>query len=61
MILLGPENATTFKKSEIVGRKPIFEVLSSEQCFEIHISYMNLKIWAEIVPEILKSKNLKIP
>ena len=35
--------------------------ISSEQCFEIHISHINLKIWAEMVPEILKSNNLKIP
>ena len=35
--------------------------ISSEQCFEIQISYINLKIWAEMVPEILQSNNLKIP
>ena len=27
LILLGTENATNFKKSEVVGRKPMFEVL----------------------------------
>ena len=35
--------------------------ISSEQCFEMHIFYIKLKIWAEMVPEILKLKNLKIP
>ena len=55
LISVGAENVTNFKKSEIVG--PI----SSEQCFEIQISYVNLKIWAEMVPEILQSNNLKIP
>ena len=35
--------------------------ISSELRFGIHVSYINLKIWAEIVPEILKSNNLKIP
>ena len=37
-----------------------WSLISSKQCLEIYISYINLKIWAEIVPEILKS-NLKIP
>ena len=34
--------------------------LSSEQCFEIHISHIYLKIWGGMVPEILKSNNLKL-
>ena len=35
--------------------------ISFEKCFEIHICYIYLTIWAERVPEILKKNNLEIP
>ena len=61
VISLGAENVTNFKKFEIVVQKPIFEVLYFLNNALKHISCIDLKIWAEMVPEILKSNNLKIP
>ena len=60
MTSLGAENATNFKKLEIVGPKTIFEVLYVMNNALKYMKYINLKIWAEMVPEILKSNNLKI-
>ena len=52
----------TSKSQEIASWIPIlWSPISPDQRFEIHISYINLKTWAEVVPEILKSNNLKIP
>ena len=47
------ENETNFKKSEIVGQKHIFEVLyllNNALKYIYPTSYINLKIWAEMVP-----------